>query len=113
MTKFFIPGETGHAWATESTYREMRRKLELELGRAPRTSRILELCARRGRHDCVTRVGTPDPISGDTVIAIFDMGTHMPFVVWHQDSDRTQAPGFEVLGRHAYSVLEFEPELGL
>ena len=113
MTKFFIPGAADHARATESTYREMRRTLELEMGRAPRTSRILELCARRGRLDCVTRVGTPDPISGDTVIAIFDMGSHLPFIVWHQDKDGTHRPGFEVLGRHAYSVLEFEPELQL
>ncbi|MGO9750810.1 MAG: hypothetical protein ACLP8S_14175 [Solirubrobacteraceae bacterium] len=110
MTKFFIPGNTGFAWATEDTYSQMRRHLEREMGRAPRTSRILELCTRRGRLDCTTRVGTPDPISGDTVIAIFDMGIHQPFVVWHQHNAGAPDPGFEVLGNHAYSVLEFETE---
>jgi hypothetical protein len=110
LTKFFIPGDTGNAWATEDTYSEMRRQLERELGRAPRTSRILELYTRRGCVDCTTRVGIPDPISGDTVIAIFDMGAHMPFVVWHQHNEGTPDPGFEVIGNHAYSVLEFEPE---
>jgi hypothetical protein len=91
----------------------MRLQLERELGRAPRTARILELDTRRGHVDCITRVGTPDPISGDTVIAIFDMGSHLPFVVWHQDSDGTPETCFEVLGNHAYSVLEFERELAL
>jgi hypothetical protein len=41
------------------------------------------------------------------------MGSHLPFVVWHQDSDGTPETCFEVLGNHAYSVLEFERELAL
>jgi hypothetical protein len=50
---------------------------------------------------------TLDPLRGGTVIAIFDMGAHQPFVVWWQ-----QEPGNgevrEVLDCNAYSVLDFD-----
>ncbi len=108
MTSFFLPGATGQVNAIERTYADMRTRIEAKLGHPPRACRILELWTRRGRVDCVTRVGTPDPICGETVIAIFDMGSHQPFVVWRQQGDGTPHDDFDVLGNSAYSVLEFD-----
>jgi hypothetical protein len=112
VTAFFIPG-VGEGSAAENAYRSMREQLATSLGRPPTRRRIHELWTRRGRTDCVTQVGTPDPISGDTVVAIFDMGSHQPFVIWHHAHDavnpaRAVERTYEVVGCNAYSVLEFE-----
>jgi hypothetical protein len=112
VSAFFIPG-MGDASAAENVYRGMREQLAESLGRPPSSRRIQELWTRRGRTDCVTEVGTPDPISGHTVVAIFDMGSHQPFVIWHHQPDgiptsRTPDATYEVVGCNAYSVLEFE-----
>lgn len=61
-----------------------------------------------GSLDCTTEVGRPDPLLGGTVMAIFDLGSRQPFVVWRQ-SDAEPADGCrEVLGSSAYSVVEFD-----
>lgn len=108
MTAFFIPGIAGHTHDIEYAYAEIRRQVELDTGRRPSSRRILSLWARRGTVDCITQVGRHDPLRGGTVLAIFDMGPHQPFVVWWQ-----QKPGgdgaHELLGCSAYSVLEFDP----
>jgi hypothetical protein len=57
--------------------------------------------------DCVTEVGHSDPLRGGTVVAIFDMGPHQPFVVWWQP-DTGHVGVREVLGSSAYAVLEFD-----
>ena len=108
---FFIPGIPGgdDALALEHAYRDMRRRLELDLGRRPSARRIEKLWARRGSLDCMTEVGRPDPLLGGTVMAIFDMGPRQPFVVWHQAAIGTGEGRPEVLGSSAYSVLEFDP----
>ncbi len=112
MTTFFVPG-VGDPSAAEDAYRSMRQQLALSLGHLPSERRIQELWTRRGSRDCVTEVGTPDPISGATVGAIFDMGSHQPFVIWYEPHDgmsREDPTGsYEVVGCNAYSVLEFEP----
>jgi hypothetical protein len=108
VTTFFIPGITDDQRTIELAYRELRRGIELELGRAPRTQRIFRLWSRRGHLDCVTEVGRPDPLRGGTVIAIFDMGTHQPFVVCHQQRPGSREGVREILASSAYSVLEFD-----
>lgn len=108
MTAFFIPGLADQARTTEREYMELRRQVEVRMGRAPRTRRILELWSRRGRQDCVTRVGAPDPICGEIVVAIFDMGPNQPFVIWRQSENGIPADTCEVLACNAYSVSEFE-----
>lgn len=108
MTAFFVPGIAGDARAIESAYVEMRRQTELDMGRCPSPRRILSLWTRRGAIDCITEVGTPDPLRGGTVIAIFDMGPNQPFVVWRQQDLGSGDEVREVLGSHAYSVLEFD-----
>ena len=109
MTPFFIPGLGPQVGATEDAYAEMRRCVELDTGVRASRRRILQLWSRRGGTDCHTEVGRPDPIHGDMVLAIFDLGPHQPFVVHRQSPD---GPGsvimLEVLSAHAYSVVEFE-----
>jgi hypothetical protein len=108
VAAFFIPGMEAYAPALEDSYLQMRREVELDLGRRPSDRRILELWARRGRVDCFTEVGRPDPIHGGTVLAIFDMGAHQPFVVYREVEAATPGGVYEVLGCTSYSVLEFE-----
>lgn len=108
MSAFFIPGISGDAFAIESAYGAMRRRTELELGRRPSSRRIVSLWTRRGALDCVTEVGRRDPLCGGTVIAIFDMGRHQPFVVWWQQEPGNGDAVSEVLGCNAYAVLEFD-----
>ena len=105
MTQFFVPPNQGQAG--EDAYQRMRRHAEDQMGRPPSRRRIAELWTRRGNLDCITRVGAPDPICGDLVTAIFDMGPHQPFVVYREQSIDPREQGCEVLGCNAYSVSEF------
>lgn len=107
MTTFFIP--TGPGKAGEDAYRELRAQTELQMGRPPSRRRIMEIWTRRGNVDCITKVGAPDPIWGDIVTAIFDMGSRQPFVVYRQHPDKTRADRCEVIGCNAYSISEFSP----
>ncbi len=108
MTAFFIPGVKDDERRTEDVYRTLREEIELELGRLPRRQRIFSLWSRRGRLDCVTEVGLPDPLHGGTVMAIFDMGWQRPFVVFRQDEPGSTDGVREVLACSAYSVREFD-----
>ena len=107
MTSFFIPSAPGPSG--EQAYNELRIQTELRMGRPPSRRRIMEIWTRRGKVDCITKVGAPDPISGDIVIAIFDMGSHQPFVIYRQHPDPRGADTCEVLGCNAYSISEFAP----
>lgn len=108
MTAFFIPGVVGDGPSVEDVYGEMRRAIELELGRLPSARRIFRLWTRRGAVDCVTEVGSRDPLRDGVVIAIFDMGPHLPFVVCRQQELGSREGVREILGCHAYAVLEFD-----
>ncbi len=107
MTAFFIPGVSDDAAAVEHAYADMCREIELAMGRKPSARRISSLWTRRGRVDCITEVGSDDPLRGGTVMAIFDMGNHQPFVVWWQP-DGVSDGVREILGCNAYSVIEFD-----
>jgi hypothetical protein len=108
VTAFFIPGIADDERNIEDVYRRLRREVEIELGRLPRDQRIFRLWSRRGSLDCVTEVGRPDPLRGGTVIAIFDMGPHQPFVVCRQQEPGGRDGVREILASNAYSVLEFD-----
>jgi hypothetical protein len=108
VTAFFIPGIAGDERSVEDAYSEMRTRIELELGSLPSSRRIFRLWARRGPVDCITEVGGDDPLHGGVVIAIFDMGPRDPFVVCRQQELGSRDGVREVLGCHAYSVLEFD-----
>lgn len=107
MTAFFIPHS--HGPAGEDAYEELRKQTEVRMGRPPSRRRIMELWSRRGSIDCVTTVGLPDPIWGETVTAIFDMGSHQPFVVYRQHPGNPREHTFEVLACNVYSISEFSP----
>lgn len=92
----------------ERAYVAMCKQIELDMGRRPSARRILQLWTRRGSLDCVTEVGMPDPLRGGTVMAIFDMGPHRPFVVWRQPDAGGRVGALEILGCNAYTVLEFD-----
>jgi hypothetical protein len=108
MTVFYVPGLAGDARTIDHAYREMRRELELVMGRRPSSRRIVSLWTRRGAVDCITEVGRPDPLRGGTVIAIFDMGQHQPFIVCWQQEPGSGDAAREVLGCEAYAVTEFD-----
>lgn len=108
MTEFFIPGIASDPRTVEHTYREMRGVIELELGRQPNGRRISKLWTRRGGADCMMEVGMPDPLHGGTVMAIFDMGPHRPFVVWWRPDGEMPRSAREILGHSVYSVVEFD-----
>ncbi len=108
MTAFFIPGVGGEERVLEDAYLEMRRQVELDMGRRPSARRILSIWTRCGSVDCVMEVGTHDPLRGGTVIAIFDMGPRQPFVVWWEHDDEPRERVREILGPSAYAVSEFD-----
>jgi hypothetical protein len=110
MTAFFVPsvGDADPGPSPEKVYGTMRHEVELSMGRPPRTRRIHELWTRRGNLDCVTTVGQPDPVDGHLVMAIFDMGPHQPFLVYHHEDAASPALTCEVLGHSAYAVSEFD-----
>lgn len=108
MAAFFIPGVSDETRAVERAYGEMRRQIELDMGRRPSARRILQLWTRRGSVDCVIEVGRPDPLRGGIVMAIFDMGPRQPFVVWRHQDAGVRDGAREILGSSAYSVLEFD-----
>ena len=103
---FFMPSSEGRA--AEAAYERLRRQTESRMGRPPVRRRISELWTRRGSLDCVTTVGAPDPICGEMVLAIFDMGPHQPFIVYRHDPTDPERPTCEVLGCSAYSFSEFD-----
>jgi hypothetical protein len=108
MTPFFIPGVSEQGRITEDAYIAMRTAVELDVGRRPSQRRIKQLWSRRGGTDCRTEVGMPDPVHGDIVLAIFDLGRQQPFVVHRQPADGVPEGIREVLDCRAYSVLEFD-----
>jgi hypothetical protein len=108
VTTFFIPGVDSDPRVIEGAYHDMGGVIELEMGRRPNDRRILRLWTRRGSIDCITEVGTSDPLRGGTVIAIFDMGPRQPFVVWWQPETGRPNGVREILGCNAYAVLEFD-----
>lgn len=103
---FFIPSTAGGTG--EAAYQRLRRRTELRMGRAPARRRIAELWTRRGNLDCVTTVGAPDPVYGELVLAIFDMGPQQPFIVYRADPANPEQPACEVLGSSAYEISEFD-----
>jgi hypothetical protein len=108
VTTFFIPGVGDDPTLVDCAYRDMSGVIELEMGRRPSARRIVRLWTRRGSMDCITEVGSSDPLRGGIVMAIFDMGPKQPFIVWWQpDSGRPDGVR-EILGCNAYAVLEFD-----
>jgi hypothetical protein len=97
--RFFVPGEEAGA---EALYEQLRNAAAAEAGSEPRQKRIFSLGCRVAGRDCSIEVGTPDPVEGRTVLAIFDLGGQDRYSI------RTAYPGAGLrISRHVYWVTEF------
>jgi hypothetical protein len=106
MTTFFLPGLDAANGEAEAAYASIRETVAVGTGHVSRERRIWRLSSRRGGRDCVTEVGLPDPITGELVIAILDLGTHMPFAVYTRDLDGGGSIQ-ELKIQQVYEVFEF------
>lgn len=73
-------------------------------GREPGTRRIQSVFGRVSGRDCVVEVGRPDPIRGAEVLAILELGRHLPFGVFTAAEPNSPAL---LIGPSVYSVTEF------
>ena len=103
MTRFFVPNRKGRA-ATNS-YEEIRRATEARTGHRPTEKRIAALTCRRDGRDLDTVVGDADPVCGETVLAILDLGRHLPYLVYCSDEGLEASP--MLVNKPVYSVTEF------
>jgi hypothetical protein len=81
MTAFFIPALDPLGASEEDVYAAIRESARTLTGHAPEDDRIVKLMWRRGGTDCSAEVGQPDPVGGQTVLAIVDLGRHGPYVI--------------------------------
>lgn len=103
---FFVPGHEDEPADAETAYAVIRDTVAVSTGHVPRERRIWRLSARRGGRDCITQVGLADPVSSELVVAILDLGTHMPFAVYSRcahGGDEIE----ELQIRQVYEVVEF------
>ncbi len=99
MPCFFIPGIDGNQ---EVEYARLRGVVRDVTQREPRARRIFSLSCRMDGRDCEVAVGQADPVSGGSVLAIFDVGGTEPYSVIVADD----AP-LRLSKRTIYSVTEF------
>ncbi len=62
-------------------YDRLREAVRVHTDRAPRARRIFSLNCRLAGRDCALEVGAADPVSGEAVLAIFDVGGDEPYSV--------------------------------
>jgi hypothetical protein len=79
-------------------------RAEASTGVTPSKRRIQGLFCRIGGRDCTIEVGQPDPISGAQVVAIIELGRHLPFGVFTAEEPNSPAL---LVGPSVYSVTEF------
>jgi hypothetical protein len=104
VTAFFVPGSTAGKEA-EGVYAGILRAAEADTGHAPRPLRIFRLSFRHLGTDLDAEVGGPDPVAGQTVLAILDLGRESPYLI---QCGTAAAPGQQLLVRKpVYSVTEF------
>jgi hypothetical protein len=105
MTAFFVPELDLPEGDPEEAYAAICQAILAETGHSPRDRRIFKLSFRRGGTDIEAEVGKPDPIDGETVLAILDLGRLSPYVI---SCGRPGGPATQiVVGRPVYDVTEF------
>ena len=105
MTAFFVPGRNRTSREAEETYTRIREAAHAHTGHSPQPLRIFRLWFRHVGTDVEAEVGKPDPVGGNTVLAILDLGRHSPYLL-HCRSEK--GPPVEVLvSKPVYSVTEF------
>jgi hypothetical protein len=103
-TPFFIPGVVSGTDEEERELARMRKCATAMTGCATGPRRIQCLSCRIGGHDCVVAVGEPDPVDGAAVVAIIELGRHLPFGVF---TDACADEPTLLVGPSVYSVTEF------
>jgi hypothetical protein len=103
-TPFFVPGAGSAHGASERELRRLWQCAERMTGKTPGSRRIQRIDCRIDGVDCVIEVGHPDPVAGDAVLAIVELGRHLPYGVFTTaDAD---APAL-LVGPSVYTVTEF------
>ena len=103
-TAFFLPGAARAASETE--YARLQACAERATGAAATGERIRGVACRLAGRDCILEVGELHPVDGTQVLAIIDMGRHLPYGVFTAaDAD---APGL-LQRKQVYSVTVFQP----
>lgn len=101
-TTFFLPGVAPRLQETE--YERLQDCARRSSGAEPTAARIQGVACRLGGKDCAVEVGQDYPLGGGEVVAILDLGNHMPYGVFTTaDPD---APAF-LIGKRVYSIREF------
>lgn len=104
MTSFFVPDCAGAE--AEAAYAAIRSAVEERTGHRPLECRIEGLACRRDGVDLFTSVGDTDPTCGKTVVAILDLGRHLPYLIQcgtPGDADDRQI----LIDKPVYSVTKF------
>jgi len=78
---FFVPGQPSGSAAEKLAYAQMREDVGVDAGATPRARRIFSIDCRVAGQDCVVQVGSPDPVDGVEILAIFDVGGDMRYSV--------------------------------
>jgi hypothetical protein len=99
-----VPGVDSGDGREERELHRLRRCAERVTGRVPGTRRIQRLEARINGRDCAVEVGHADPVDGAQVVAIIELGRHLPYGVF--TTADAQAPAL-LVGPSVYSVTEF------
>jgi hypothetical protein len=105
VTAFFVPLVDRAEASEEEAYAGICEATQAENGHAPRDRRIFKLSFRREGADVEAEVGQPDPVRGETVLAILDLGRQLPYVI--RCGGRGGAATQIVVAGNVYSVTEF------
>jgi hypothetical protein len=103
-TPFFVPGVDAGDAATEREYLRLLACAEAHTGCKPADRRIQGLSCRVAGRDCVIEVGGTEPVDGARVLAIIELGRHLPFGVF--TTAEPDKPAL-LVGPSVYSVTEF------
>lgn len=105
MTAFFIPELDPLEASAEDVYAGIRQAAHAKTGHRPREGRIFKLWCRRHGVDSEAEVGKPDPVCGQTVLAILDLGRHCPYLIHcgSRGGPTTQI----IVSKPVYAVTEF------
>jgi hypothetical protein len=109
MPKFFLPGPgPAEGFDPEDIYEGIRKGAELDTSRKATDRRIFKLRYRHNGRDYEAEVGKPDPIDGDMVFAILDMGDLFTIRCRIRGVAKVGEPILVGKG-DAYEVVEFDP----
>lgn len=104
---FFVPQLVPEQADDETVYAAICARTIADTGQPPQAGRIFRIWSRRAGADCVTEVGLPDPVHGEIVLAILDLGRQRPYVVHCGRPGEEDDALREHVGRHVYAVTEF------